>query len=80
MSDSIDDFPRVLRGYDPGEVNKVVGKLRRELLVAKTTTDEQANRIGPFQAQEHVSVILEFEAAAQAHEKPDLALAWLGLQ
>ena len=46
MSDSIDDFPRVLRGYDPGEVNKVVGKLRRELLVAKTTTDEQANRIG----------------------------------
>lgn len=46
MSDSIDDFPRVMRGYSPAEVNRVVSKLRRELLSAKTTTDEQANRIG----------------------------------
>jgi hypothetical protein len=45
VSDSIDDFPRVLRGYEPAAVNRTVGKLRRELLTAKTVTDEQSGLI-----------------------------------
>jgi hypothetical protein len=42
VSDSIDDFPRVMRGYEPAAVNRTVSKLRRELLTAKTVTDEQS--------------------------------------
>lgn len=46
VSDSIDTFPRVLRGYDPAAVNKTVSKLRRELLTSKQVMDEQSALIG----------------------------------
>lgn len=45
VSDSIDDFPRVIRGYEPTAVNRTVSKLRRELLTSKTVTDEQSAMI-----------------------------------
>ena len=37
---SEESFSRVLRGYDPAEVDPLVQKLRRELLAAKTLHDE----------------------------------------
>lgn len=40
MSDNESEFGRVLRGYNPEEVDRLIQKLRRELVVAKTTHDD----------------------------------------
>ena len=37
MSENESEFGRVLRGYNPDEVDRLIQKLRRELVVAKTT-------------------------------------------
>jgi DivIVA domain-containing protein len=45
------DFARVIRGYDPEEVDRFVQKLRRELLVAKTSLDEHVARISELESE-----------------------------
>ena len=44
-------FSRVLRGYDPAEVDPLVQKLRRELLVAKTMHDDAQEQIKELEAR-----------------------------
>ena len=46
-----ESFSRVLRGYDPAEVDPLVQKLRRELLAAKTIHDETAAQLKELQAR-----------------------------
>jgi DivIVA domain-containing protein len=50
VSEQETEFARVIRGYDPDEVDRFVQKLRRELLVAKTSLDDQAARITELEA------------------------------
>lgn len=40
MSENESEFGRVLRGYNPEEVDRLIQKLRRELVVAKTSHDD----------------------------------------
>lgn len=42
---SEESFSRVLRGYDPAEVDPLIQKLRRELLSAKTLHDETSSQL-----------------------------------
>lgn len=46
-----DSFSRVLRGYDPAEVDPLVQKLRRELLAAKTLHDETVSTLKEREAR-----------------------------
>jgi hypothetical protein len=48
---SEESFSRVLRGYDPTEVDPLVQKLRRELLSAKTLHDETAAQLKELEAR-----------------------------
>lgn len=44
-------FSRVLRGYDPTEVDPLIQKLRRELLGAKTLLDDAQSQIKEYEAR-----------------------------
>lgn len=46
-----ESFSRVLRGYDPAEVDPLVQKLRRELLAAKTLHDQTVEQLKALQAR-----------------------------
>lgn len=46
---SEESFSRVLRGYDPAEVDPLVQKLRRELLSAKTLHDESLAQLAELE-------------------------------
>ena len=48
---SEESFTRVLRGYDPAEVDPLVQKLRRELLSAKTMHDESLVKLKELEAR-----------------------------
>ncbi len=45
------EFTRVLRGYDPAEVEKTIQRLRRELLALKTDHDEQVATIASLTSE-----------------------------
>ena len=47
---SEESFSRVLRGYDPAEVDPLIQKLRRELLSAKTLHDESLAQLKALEA------------------------------
>lgn len=51
MPQNDSEFTRVLRGYDPEEVDRSVNKLRRELLSLKTDHDELVETISILTAQ-----------------------------
>lgn len=48
---SEESFSRVLRGYDPAEVDPLIQKLRRELLSAKTLHDETTAQLKDLEAR-----------------------------
>ena len=48
---SEESFSRVLRGYDPTEVDPLIQKLRRELLSAKTLHDEAVAQLNNLEAR-----------------------------
>ena len=48
---SEESFSRVLRGYDPAEVDPLVQKLRRELLSAKTLHDDAVAQLKEREAR-----------------------------
>ena len=60
-------FSRVLRGYDPQQVDALVQKLRRELLAAKTLHDDTLNQL---KALEERVAELELELNNQASPTP----------
>jgi vacuolar-type H+-ATPase subunit H len=60
---SEESFSRVLRGYDPAEVDPLVQKLRRELLGAKTLHDET---IGQLRELEERCAELQLEAGVKS--------------
>lgn len=60
-------FSRVLRGYDPQQVDALVQKLRRELLAAKTLHDDTLNQL---KALEERVAELELELGNQASPTP----------
>ncbi|MEY4532733.1 MAG: hypothetical protein RI926_502 [Actinomycetota bacterium] len=60
---SEESFSRVLRGYDPAEVDPLVQKLRRELLGAKTLHDET---LAQLKELEQRSAELELEAGVKS--------------
>lgn len=57
-------FSRVLRGYDPDEVDALIQKLRRELLTAKQLHDDLQSQIS--QLQQQVQDIQELEGQKSA--------------
>lgn len=58
-----ESFSRVLRGYDPAEVDPLVQKLRRELLAAKTLHDETVSTLKEREAR---ITELELEVGVQS--------------
>lgn len=60
-------FSRVLRGYDTGEVDALVQKLRRELLAAKTLHDDT---VAELKVQAERIAELELELSVQASPTP----------
>ena len=62
---SEESFSRVLRGYDPAEVDPLVQKLRRELLVAKNVHDDTVAQMKVLQAR-----LDEFELDANVQNTP----------
>ena len=65
---SEESFSRVLRGYDPAEVDPLIQKLRRELLTAKTLHDEAV-----AQLKERESRITELELDVDMKKTPTVA-------
>lgn len=61
-------FSRVLRGYDPAEVDDLINKLRRELLVASTSHTEALAQVA--QQAERIAE-LELELSQRTAPTPD---------
>lgn len=61
-------FTRVLRGYDPEEVEALIQKLRRELLTSKQLHDELQAQIVSLQSQVHDIQELESQKSAPTAE------------
>ena len=68
MANDTDEFPRSVRGYDREFVDKVIAKLRRELLTAKTLLDEQGERV-----QELENTVAELRHNVEHNTKPTAA-------
>jgi cell division septum initiation protein DivIVA len=65
---SEESFSRVLRGYDPAEVDPLVQKLRRELLSAKTAHDESLAQLKELETR-----FAELELAQDVKKTPTIA-------
>lgn len=60
---SEESFSRVLRGYDPAEVDPLIQKLRRELLSAKTLHDETSAQLKTLETR-YAELELEVDVKA----------------
>jgi DivIVA domain-containing protein len=65
---SEESFSRVLRGYDPAEVDTLVQKLRRELLGAKTQHDETIATLKELEVK-----VAELQLGADLNSSPTVA-------
>lgn len=66
MANDTEEFPRSVRGYDRDTVDRVIAKLRRELMTTKTLFDEQAERMRDLE-----NTIAELRHDAEHMSKPD---------
>jgi cell division septum initiation protein DivIVA len=63
-----EEIPRSVRGYDRATVDRVIAKLRRELMTSKTLFDEQAERMRDLE-----NTVAELRQDAEHATKPTAA-------
>jgi len=63
-----EEIPRSVRGYDRDTVDRVIAKLRRELMTSKTLFDEQAERMRDLE-----NTVAELRQEAEHATKPTAA-------
>jgi vacuolar-type H+-ATPase subunit H len=68
VANDTEEFPRSVRGYDRDTVDRVIAKLRRELMTTKTLFDEQAERMRDLE-----NTIAELRHDAEHMSKPSAA-------
>lgn len=68
VANDTEEFPRSVRGYDRDTVDKVIAKLRRELMTSKTLFDEQAERMRDLE-----NTVAELRHDAEHLRKPTAA-------
>jgi len=68
VANDTEEFPRSVRGYDRDTVDRVIAKLRRELMTSKTLFDEQAERMRDLE-----NTVAELRHDAEHMSKPTAA-------